>query len=116
MSALCQKRTLRRVLDMIDIVLRKVLKLWGRHYETSPQTVFASGRERCRTSGLAAYRERTNLSNAAGACARWFCTGRCKPEASIAFSIAPASWIGIAIDWMAKVGPAASIERKNVPA
>src|SRR6516164_4485173 len=61
-----RKRTLRWALDMFGIVLRKVLKRWG-HHETSPQAIFASGRERCRASGLAAYRERTNLSNTAGA-------------------------------------------------
>src|SRR5262249_10037835 len=65
MSAMFQKETFRPLFDMI--VVGKVLKLGGHHYETFPQTIFASGRERCCASGLAAHRERTNLSDPARA-------------------------------------------------
>src|SRR6516164_7637917 len=63
MSALPQKAD--RLLDMIDNVFGKVLKLAGHHLETSSQTSFPFGRRRRRIVGRFANRIGARLSDAA---------------------------------------------------
>src|SRR6516225_2479086 len=48
MSALCQKRTFRRLLDKIDNPPGRVLKFAEHHHEASPPQIFAYGRGRRR--------------------------------------------------------------------
>jgi len=67
MSALCQKQTLGRLLDMIDAVPGKADRLAWDWHETFPQTIFPICREYSRAADRLAHRRGTRLSVAAGA-------------------------------------------------